>query len=48
MTLTVLLVLAILALICAIMAAAGKCPLWVSVILLALYVLILQLPIGSS
>lgn len=48
MTLTVLLILAILALICAIMAAAGKCPLWVSVVLLAIYVLILQLPLGKN
>ena len=45
MQLTVLLVLALIALICAIASAVGRCPLWVAVVVLALYALVQQLPL---
>ena len=46
MLITVMVVLAIAALICAVAAAMAKAPLWVSVILLALMELIRALPMG--
>lgn len=46
MTVTVLVILAFLALICACLSASGKCPLWVSVVLLAIYALVQQIPTG--
>jgi hypothetical protein len=48
MSFTVLLVLAFLALLCAIASALGKCPLWVAVVVLALYALVQQLPVGHQ
>jgi hypothetical protein len=42
--LTVMLLLAVLALLCGVAAAAGKCPLWVSVVLLAIYCCLEQIP----
>lgn len=47
MHLTVLLVLALLALLCAVVSALGKCPGWIAVVLLALYALVQQLPVGD-
>jgi hypothetical protein len=47
MTFTVLLILALLALVAAIVSAMGKAPIWVSVVLLALYCLVEQLPTGG-
>lgn len=44
---TVLLILAVVALASACVAAAGKCPLWVPVVFLSLYALIQQLPVGK-
>lgn len=47
MTFTVLLILALLALVAAIVSAMGKCPLWVPVTLLCIYCLVEQLPTGG-
>jgi hypothetical protein len=44
--LTVLLLLAIAAFVCTVVAAMGKCPLWVAVVLLCIIELIRQLPLG--
>lgn len=44
--LTVMLILALAALVCAIASAMGKCPLWVSVILLCIIELLRNLPLG--
>jgi len=44
--LTVFLLLALVAFICAIASAAGKCPLWVSVIVLCIIELLRNLPLG--
>jgi hypothetical protein len=44
--LTVMLILAVAALLAGIVAAMGKCPVWVSVILLALYACLEQIPKG--
>jgi hypothetical protein len=41
---TVMLILALLALLLAVASAAGKAPLWASVVMLALYALLEQLP----
>jgi hypothetical protein len=46
--LTVLVILAILALLTCIAAAMNKCPIWVPVVLLCLYALLQQLPVGHS
>lgn len=43
---TVLLVIAIAAFIAACVSVAGKCPIWVPVVLLCLYCLVEQLPRG--
>ncbi len=45
--LTVLIVLVAAAFICAILSAIGKCPLWVSVILLCVVELLRVLPLGK-
>lgn len=45
-TLTVVLVLVLAAFVCAVLSAAGKCPLWVAVVLLCVVHLILALPLG--
>lgn len=47
MTLTVLIILAILALITAAFSAAGKMPLWVPVILLCIFAICQVLPLGA-
>ena len=47
MSLTVMLVLALLALAAAVGSAAGKCPGWVAPVLLAIYCLIECLPVGK-
>lgn len=44
--LTVLLVLALTAFVCTILHAIGKCPVWVPLIILSLYCLLQQLPLG--
>lgn len=44
--LTVFLLLALVAFICAVAAAMGKCPLWVSVIILCVIELLRNLPLG--
>ena len=44
--LTVFFVLAVLAFIMAVMSAAGKCPAWVPIILLALIALLRAMPLG--
>lgn len=43
---TVLLLLALAALICTIASALGKCPVWVPVLFLCVYALLQQLPLG--
>lgn len=48
MVLTVLLVLALIALICTIISALGKCPIWVPVVILAIMELLRQLPLGKT
>jgi len=48
MNLTVLLVLVLIALGCTIASACGKCPLWVPVFILCVYLLIQQMPVGKS
>ncbi len=45
--LTVIFVLVIAAFICTIVAAMGKCPLWVAVLLLCVIALIQVLPVGK-
>lgn len=45
--LTVFLILALAAFICAIASAIGKCPLWISVVLLCLIELLRALPLGK-
>lgn len=45
--LTVLCILAIAALICAILHATGKAPLWVAVVLLCIFELLRALPLGK-
>jgi hypothetical protein len=47
MTLTVFLILALIALVTTIASAAGYCPLWVPVIVLCLIELLRALPIGK-
>lgn len=47
MTLTVVFVLIIAAFLTAIISAAGKCPLWVSVVLLCVVELVRVLPVGK-
>lgn len=47
MSLTVLFVLIVAAFLTALAAAAGKCPLWVSVILLCIVELVRVLPLGK-
>lgn len=42
---SIVLLLAIVAFICAVVSAMGKCPLWVSVILLSLAILVTVLPL---
>jgi len=44
--LTVMLILAVAALLAAIVSAMGKCPVWVAVLLLAIYACLEQLPKG--
>lgn len=44
---TVVLVLVVLALVCAIAAAANKAPLWVAVVLLSIVELLRVLPVGK-
>jgi len=44
---TVLFFVAVAAAVCAILSAMSRCPIWVSVMLLALYALIQQLPVGK-
>ena len=46
MMLTVMLLLAIAAFVCAIVAAMGRCPLWVSVVILCIIELLRNLPLG--
>lgn len=46
MPLTILFLLAISAFICTVASALGKCPLWVPVILLALFALVQTVPVG--
>lgn len=45
--LTVFFLLAVVAFICAIMSATGKCPLWVSVLILAIIELLRNIPLGK-
>lgn len=45
--LTVFLLLALAAFICAILDALGKCPLWIAVVLLAIIELMRALPLGK-
>jgi hypothetical protein len=46
--LTVLLILAIAAFVCTIIAALGKCPIWIPVVLLCIIELLRQLPLGRT
>lgn len=48
MTLTVLLVLVLIALVCTVLSAMGKCPLWIPVFILCLVELLRLLPLGDS
>lgn len=48
MELTILLILALAAFLCTVASAAGKCPLWVATVLICVYLLVEQLPIGDS
>lgn len=44
--LTVLFLLAIVAFVCTILAALGRCPLWIAVVLLAIGELLRHIPLG--
>lgn len=44
---TVLLLLALAAFICAVAAAAGRVPVWVSVIIICVYLLLQSMPLGG-
>lgn len=46
--LTVLVILVLLALVLTIAAAVGKCPLWLPVFVICVYLLLLQLPLGKT
>lgn len=48
MILTVTLILALVALVAAIASAMGKCPLWVSVVVLCVIELLRVLPLGTT
>lgn len=48
MTLTVLVIVAVAAFFCAILAAIGKCPLWVAVVLLSIFALLTCLSLDDK